>query len=138
MKAIAKLKEELKPLVHGTEGVIEFSLSSTDARNLLAELERVSSLTLSRTKLMEDLEVLRADGFADALLGLALCAGTENKPVLVYDVDKCLDVLVKRDGMTYEEAQEFFSFNTEDAFVGELTPIFVYAADDLLRELVSA
>lgn len=138
MKAIARLKKALEPLTQGTEGQIEFSLTSTEGRALLAELEQVARLTLSRTALMEDIEVLRADGFADALLGLALCAGTENKPVLVYDVEKCLDVLMKRDGMTYEDAQEFFSFNTEDAFVGELTPIFVYPADDQLRELVQA
>ncbi len=32
--------------------------------------------------------------------------------VAVYDIDKCVEVLVSRDGMTHEDADEFLSFNT--------------------------
>jgi hypothetical protein len=42
----------------------------------------------------------------------------------VYDVDKMIETLVKRDGMTWEEAWEYFEFNTEGSYVGEKTPIF--------------
>jgi hypothetical protein len=34
-------------------------------------------------------------------------------------------VLVERDGMTAEEADEFLSFNTLGAYVGENGPLFV-------------
>ena len=35
----------------------------------------------------------------------------------------------KRDGMTQEEALEFFEFNVVGAWVGEQTPIFVCLGD---------
>jgi hypothetical protein len=31
-----------------------------------------------------------------------------------------------RDGMDYDEAYEFFEFNTLGAYVGEQTPVFVW------------
>ena len=34
--------------------------------------------------------------------------------------------LVERDGMTPDEAIEFFNFNIECAYVGEYTPIYMY------------
>lgn len=42
-----------------------------------------------------------------------------------YDVEKCLEILMKRDGMTYEEAQSWFEFNTLGAWVGENTPVYL-------------
>ena len=33
---------------------------------------------------------------------------------------------MQRDGMTEEEAVEFFDFNIECAYVGEFTPIYMY------------
>jgi hypothetical protein len=36
-----------------------------------------------------------------------------------------LDILVKRDGMSPEEAREFFEYNTVGSWVGEETPIFL-------------
>ena len=70
-------------------------------------------------------EILLADGFNEALIGHA--AGME--PRAVYDYDRCIDVLVE-DGMTYEEAMEYFEFNTVGAYVGEQTPVFVQQIDD--------
>ena len=68
-------------------------------------------------------QMLFADGFDEALIGVAHKATAE--PVAAYDYDACLDVLMKRDGMSEEEAREFFEFNTLGAYVGENTPIFV-------------
>jgi hypothetical protein len=48
---------------------------------------------------------LLADGYEDALIGVGHRAGGA---VAVYDWEKCLKVLMDRDKMTYEEAQEFF------------------------------
>ena len=81
-------------------------------------------------------EILLADGFDQALIGHA--AGME--PRAVYDYDRCITVLVQ-DGMTYEEAVEYFEFNTVGAYVGEQTPVFVRQIDPedsraLLRKLV--
>jgi hypothetical protein len=67
-------------------------------------------------------EELYADGFDDAIIGIGR---QSNKTIVVYDESKCLDILIERDGMTEEEAIEFFEFNVIRAYVGEHTPIFV-------------
>lgn len=71
-----------------------------------------------------DAEWLSADGFEDAILGVS-------NERLVYSMTKCIEILMKRDGMTEEEAMEYFSFNVEGAYMGEKTPIWV---DDVVLE----
>lgn len=65
-----------------------------------------------------------ADGLDDAIIGVASRLGAPD--VFAYDVEKVLMILMERDGMTREDAFEFFSFNIEGADVGETTPIWVY------------
>ena len=48
-----------------------------------------------------------------------------NRELVVYDEAKCLDILVKRDGMSPEEAREFFEYNTAGSWVGEGAPMFL-------------
>ena len=62
-------------------------------------------------------DFLTADGLDDAVIGRV-----GNR--LVYSKDKCVEALVKRDKMKPDEADEFLQFNTYDAYVGPLTPIF--------------
>jgi hypothetical protein len=69
----------------------------------------------------DDEEVLLADGFESAFIGVARQFG---QPMAVYDRKKCLSCLVKQ-GMSQEEAEEYFSFNTEGAWVGAGTPAFL-------------
>jgi len=66
-------------------------------------------------------EVLLADGFEEALMGTAQVF---SKTVALYDREKCIQVLVKRDGMSREDAEEYFDFNVTGAYVGEMTPAF--------------
>ena len=67
-----------------------------------------------------DDEALFADGFDDALIGFVERCG---QPTLaLYDRDKCVEVLVKRDKMDEAEAWEFLEFNTFGAWMGEYTP----------------
>jgi hypothetical protein len=80
----------------------------------------------TRQELVEltgDDELLFADGFDDAILGVGGRCG--RPPVVVYDRDRCIQILVDRDGMTLDEAQECFAFNTEGAWVGDRTPLFL-------------
>ena len=73
-------------------------------------------------------EALYADGFEDAIIGV----GRQfNMDVVVYDEDKCLEILVLRDQMTPEEAEEFFEFNVVGAYVGDHTPIYVRVGSHL-------
>mgnify|MGYP001460319539 FL=1 len=74
---------------------------------------------------MED-NILLADGFDAALIGTGERCG---QPTLaVYDREKCIEIL-QGQGMSYDEAQEYFDFNVVGAWVGEQTPIFVDVGD---------
>jgi len=76
---------------------------------------------------MNDDKPLLADGFDSAVLGLS--RGTLGADVAVYSIDRCIDILVKRDGMSEDEAIEFMNFNVLDAYMGPMTPMFVYEMD---------
>ena len=77
-----------------------------------------------RERLAEgDEELLCADGFDDAILGICERAGSLD--VVAYDRNKCIEILVERDGMDYEEAVEYFDFNVVGGYVGERTPVFI-------------
>jgi len=68
----------------------------------------------------EDENFLLADGFDDAFVGIGRQFG---RPIAVYNRSKCIDILTEN--MSYEEAEEYFQFNVEGAWVGEHTPIFL-------------
>ena len=76
---------------------------------------------------MNDDKPLLADGFDSAVLGLS--RGTLGADIAVYSIDRCIDILVKRDGMSEDEAVEFMNFNVLDAYMGPMTPMFVYEMD---------
>lgn len=75
----------------------------------------------------ENPEARLADGFDEALIGIGrrvtMC-------VAVYSEPKCIKLLMERDGMDEEEAQEYFDFNVAGAWVGEHTPIFLTPFED--------
>ena len=68
-------------------------------------------------------EALLCDGFDEAIIGMA--ERINLGPVVAYDVDKMLDIMVERDGMTYEEAIEYFDYNILGAWMGENTPVYI-------------
>ena len=76
---------------------------------------------------MKDNKPLLAEGFDSAVLGMS--RGTLGEDVAVYSIARCIDVLVKRDGMSEDEAIEYMNFNVLDAYMGPMTPIFVYEMD---------
>jgi len=65
---------------------------------------------------------LKADGFNDAIMGIVQRCGQDD--VVLYDTDKVIEGLMKGDGMSYEEAVEYFEFNILGAWVGDGTPAF--------------
>ena len=69
-------------------------------------------------------EALIIDGFDEALMGVA--ERINLAPVAAYNVDKILEILIERDGMTSDEALEYFEYNIIGAWMGENTPIFIY------------
>jgi hypothetical protein len=73
-------------------------------------------------------DALLADGLEAACIGFTV--NNHHAHVAVYDYDKCIEVHVTRDGMSREEADEFLSFNTLDAYVGENGPLFIRMFND--------
>ena len=67
-------------------------------------------------------DVLIADGFDDAIMGIVERYGMN--PVVLYNKNKCLKILQKRDGMTESEALDFYYYNIVGAYMGEHTPCF--------------
>jgi len=77
-------------------------------------------------EMLPDTELLQADGFDEAIVGYAEVWTDKGRGiVMAYDREKCIDVLMERDGMDRDEAVEYFEFNVAGAYVGEMTPCFV-------------
>lgn len=72
-------------------------------------------------------EVVIADGLSDAFVGLAQ-VGSESKTVAVYDSVKIIRILMEQ-GLTQDEAVEYYEYNILGAYVGEATPIYLIPVD---------
>ena len=75
-------------------------------------------------ELYEDQEILKADGFDEAVIGIE-----ERSMRLIYSVGKCIEILMTKEDMSLEEAMEYFDFNVKDSWVGDKTPIW---CDDMM------
>jgi len=85
-------------------------------------------MSVSREQLAEDYpDLLFCDGHDDALIGVAYRFGMG--PVALYDRGKIIKSLMA-DGLTWEEAEEHFSFNIIGGWHGEMTPVFAELATD--------
>jgi len=98
-------------------------------QNRKEKMEIIEELRKDRDNRLEELketiaehnpEALFADGFDNAILGYS----TELR--VVYSVNQIMETLVERDGMTPDEAIEYFEYNISCAYVGEYTPIYMY------------
>ena len=69
-----------------------------------------------------DEELLLADGFDDAIIGVGFSGGNHR---VVYDKNKMLQILVDRDSMTDEEANEYLEHNVLSTYIGEHTPMYM-------------
>ena len=63
------------------------------------------------------------DGYEDALIGISIRYG--QPPIACYDYNKCIIILMDKDGMSREEAMEYFEFNTLGCWAGDSTPSFI-------------
>ena len=80
--------------------------------------------------------MLKADGLDDAVIGSSYDVATQEQR-LVYSVNKCIEVLMDRDGMDDVEAREYLAHNPLCAYVGKDQPIFVDAEIfDAIEDLV--
>ena len=67
--------------------------------------------------------VIIADGLEEAFLGIA--EGFGGTMVPVYSYDMCIQIFV-RDGMTCDDAIEYFQYNTLGAYFDDNQPIFLH------------
>jgi len=79
----------------------------------------------------DDMCILLADGYEDALVGYIDDYNGEIRAV--YDRVKCIDILMNRDGMTEEEAIEWFEYNTLGAYDGRgNNPVYLTRFEDIV------
>ena len=85
-------------------------------------------MTITRSKIADyhpELLLLEPAEFDVAIMGIAERA--DGQMAVAYDAAECIRVL-ERQGMSHEDAEEFFQFNTAGAYVGEHTPVFIHTA----------
>lgn len=82
---------------------------------------------MTLTELSDDIpELLVMDGHDNAIVGWCVADGTER---LVYDSAVIRQNLVIQ-GMSWEEADEFYQFNIECAYLGPRTPLILQRLDE--------
>jgi hypothetical protein len=67
-------------------------------------------------------EPLYAVGFEAAIVGVGY---QFNTPLVVYDRDKCIDILITKQNMSALEAYEWMDYNVQGAWMGATTPVFI-------------
>ena len=66
-------------------------------------------------------EVMIYPEFEEALVGITTSAGETR---VVYHREKCIDCLVEG-GMSQLDAEEYFAYNVDMAYLGEATPVIL-------------
>ena len=67
--------------------------------------------------------MLLADGLDDAVIGIGKRAGQPD--LAVYSIEKCIQILMARDGMEREEASKWLEVHTFGSWVDGETPVWV-------------
>lgn len=62
--------------------------------------------------------------FDEAILGIGSRCGFED--VFVYDAQNVVQIFMKFEGMSEEEAWDHFYYNVQGSYIGETTPVFVH------------
>jgi len=70
---------------------------------------------------IQESSALLADGFDSCIIGF--CSDSER---IVYNREKMIELLMKRDKMSDIDALEFLEYNTWASDVGEHTPMYVW------------
>lgn len=73
---------------------------------------------------MIDEDTLFADGFDEAIIGVSYDCR------IIYDIDQMIKIMMK-DNMDYTEAIEYLEFNTFCAYMGPMTPIYMYPNENI-------
>lgn len=72
-------------------------------------------------------DTMKMDGFDDCIVGICERFGQES--IIAYDKEKVIAKLMQ-DGMTEDEALEFFEYNQIGSWIGEQTPCFITSKNE--------
>jgi|TARA_R100000306_G_C4279452_1_gene94297 hypothetical protein len=72
-------------------------------------------------------EALTADGYDRSIIGITK---RNDKHVVLYSSEMCIQQLIEDNDWDEETALDWFSYNTESAYVGENTPVFQWDDPD--------
>lgn len=67
--------------------------------------------------------MMTADGFDEAIIGSITSYGRSE--TVLYSTKKIIEIMMERDGMTAEDAMEFFNFNILGSYNGDGVPAFL-------------
>lgn len=70
------------------------------------------------------MDFLKYNGFDKAIIGISM-AQPNREPSVVYDYDKCVEIVLEESTMSVEEAEEFVTYNLVNSYIGETNPIFI-------------
>jgi hypothetical protein len=103
----------------------------TSAKSLMAT-HKAPSVREAINEIEGSFLLLEPAAMDEAIAGLLATAG--KSPVICYDRDLVIESLMK-DGMDRDEAEEFFSFNVEGAYMGEATPVYLTSTKTLIDQV---
>jgi hypothetical protein len=83
--------------------------------------ETAAELILNKISELNEKALYPTD-LKEAIIGYVERFGME--PLILLDKSKCINILIDRDGVSYENATEFFEFNIIGAWMGDGTPCF--------------
>ncbi len=119
-----------------------FKNQSSLCMTKLNKRTKKQTMPSNREKIIEIIgdgqEVIFYDGFDEAIVGTSE-RDSSGPTVVVYDIGKCLEILMKdmvvkeselEDGETieskkFEMAQEHFEYNVIGGWIGDTTPVFI-------------
>ena len=122
------LLEELANLRAETKISEEKFDNQKEVRSIVGMDDTIDKIRKIRSERVEQLkenirefnpEALLADGHDHAIMGYS------SDGRVVYSVNQIIGGLIN-EGMSEEDARDFFHFNIEGAYVGEYTPIYMY------------
>ena len=77
----------------------------------------------------ENPEAICYDGMDEALIGIyrgdLARQNMQERSIAVYSYVKFIEVYIKRDGMSEEEAIEFFDYNVAGGYIGKYQPLII-------------
>lgn len=105
-----------------------------DRRSKELDFRSPNDFRAALNELDVEVQLLEPDDYDAAIVGVAELPWCEDEAAVVYDLDKVRRVTRRLLGGSWEEADEWVSYNIVGAYVGKGTPIFLRSRRSLLDE----